>query len=168
MGKITYKALAVLLTYPNSELIQALDEIAHCLKQEKLLSRDYLKEIDHMIIVMRRDDLFNLQEIYVATFDQTPSLSLHLFEHIHGESRDRGPAMIDLGNMYAARGLKINRSELPDYLPVFLEYLSTLSQNDAKELLQLAILVIKKIGERLKSMNNHYHAIFDAIVHLAG
>lgn len=167
MQKITYKALAALLTYPQHALIQALDEINQCLKQEKLLSKNSLKSIDQMIITMKHADLLDLQEAYVSTFDQTPTFSLHLFEHIHGESRNRGPAMVDLGNMYQASGLRIAHGELPDYLPAFLEYLSQLSDVDAKQLLNDAIHVVKEIGGQLTNINNHYHAVFDAIVNLA-
>lgn len=166
MEKITYKALAALLTYPQNELIQALDEINQCLKQEKLLSNDSIQHINQMMITMKHTDLLDLQEAYVSTFDQTPTFSLHLFEHIHGESRDRGPAMIDLGNMYQARGLRIAHGELPDYLPAFLEYLSQLPDVDAKQLLNNAIHVVKEIGSRLKNANSHYHAVFYAIIDL--
>ena len=167
MDKITYKALGVLLAYPNAELMQALEEISQQLRQENLLSQSSLKNIDQMIAEMKKTDLVTLQERYVATFDQTPPLSLHLFEHIHGESRDRGPAMVDLTNMYQAEGLKTANNELPDYLPAFLEYLSLLPNDDAKKLLKDPIHVVKKIGEQLKSVDNHYHAVFSALEALA-
>ena len=69
-------------------------------------------------------DLYDLQERYVLLFDRTRSLSLHLFEHVHGESRDRGQAMVDLKALYERHGLHMSSSELPDHLPLFLEFLS--------------------------------------------
>jgi nitrate reductase delta subunit len=104
-----------------------------------------------------------VQEDYVETFDRGRAHCLHLFEHIHGESRDRGQAMVDLSETYAAKGLHIDSSELPDYLPLFMEYLSRCELQDATELLGEAIDVIAVIGAKLKKRKSPYADIFTSI-----
>ena len=64
------------------------------------------------------------QAKYDSLFERGRSLSLWLFEHVHGESRDRGQAMVDLMAQYDMAGFEINAKELPDYLPMYLEFLS--------------------------------------------
>jgi nitrate reductase delta subunit len=103
------------------------------------------------------------QEDYVSLFDRTPSLSLHLFEHVHGDSRDRGPALVDLDSLYRERGLENLSEHTPDYLPMFLEYLSLLPVEEARETLDGAVDVIAVIGERLKKRGSAYAVLFDAL-----
>lgn len=88
-----------------------------------------------MIEELASQDLYELQARYVDLFDRSRALSLHLFEHVHGESRDRGQAMVDLKALYESHGLEITASELPDFLPLFLEYLSLRPLEEAKALL---------------------------------
>ena len=119
-----------------------------------------------------RDDLDDedplaLQERYVATFDRGRAHSLHLFEHIHGESRDRGQAMVNLAATYADKGLVIDRAELPDYLPLFLEFLSCCAPSEAIDLLAEPVEVIAAIGQRLKEKGSPYSAVFEALVALS-
>ena len=92
---------------------------------EKLLPASVRRQLKLLIDEIATGDLYDLQERYVLLFDRTRSLSLHLFEHVHGESRDRGQAMIDLKAQYEKNGLAISASELPDFVPLFLEFLST-------------------------------------------
>jgi nitrate reductase delta subunit len=112
-------------------------------------------------------DLFELQERYVWLFDRTRSLSLNLYEHVHGESRDRGPAMVALKQLYAEKGLELASGELPDYLPVFLEFLSTLPDAEAASLLGEAAHVLSALGERLHKRASPYRAVFGALSALA-
>ena len=120
----TYSAIAALLDYPQAELLAALPELRAALQAEKLLPRQGLQEIVALCDYLGRHDLYTLQENYVSLFDRGRGHSLHLFEHVHGESRDRGQAMVDLQQLYAGQGLHLAAAELPDYLPVFLEFLS--------------------------------------------
>src|SRR5690606_23116888 len=90
-------------------------------------------------------DLYELQERYVLLFDRTRSLSLNLFEHVHGESRDRGQAMVDLKDLYERHGLTLASTELPDYLPLFVEFLSTISEVEARELLAETAHILEAI-----------------------
>ena len=112
-------------------------------------------------------DLFDLQERYVLLFDRTRSLSLHLFEHVHGESRDRGQAMIDLRSLYEKNGLSISATELPDFLPLFLEFLSTRPISEARDLLGQTAHIVAALGERLAKRGSPYAAIFTALGEVA-
>jgi nitrate reductase delta subunit len=112
-------------------------------------------------------DLYDLQERYVLLFDRTRSLSLHLFEHVHGESRDRGQAMIDLKAQYENNKLFMSTAELPDFLPLFLEFLSTLPAKDACEMLGQPAHIFAALAERLRKRRSSYEAVFRALVVLA-
>jgi nitrate reductase delta subunit len=105
-----------------------------------------------------------VQEEYVNLFDRTPSLSLHLFEHVHGDSRERGPAMVDLDRIYRVAGMENASDETPDYLPLFLEYLSILEPEQARDDLKGAIDVIAALGERLKKRDSLYAAVFEGLI----
>ncbi len=122
----TFKALSALLSYPTEELKAAAPEIRDAIERERLLPAAVRRRLDAFIAEFAAGDIYDLQERYVLLFDRTRSLSLHLFEHVHGESRDRGQAMIDLKTQYETHGLDISAAELPDFLPLFLEYLSIL------------------------------------------
>lgn len=156
----TYKVLGLLLTYPDEALIESLDELASTLDEEEIIPK---KQLNNLLSHLRDEDLLTLQERYVALFDSTASLSLHLFEHIHGESRDRGQAMIDLLSAYHAKGLAIQSKELPDYLPLFLEFLSVLDPGEASALLGEPIDIIALLGKRLRQRESVYHLVFDAL-----
>ena len=138
----TFKVLSALLSYPTAELQQAAGEMKTVLAAEKLLPAAVLRAVLALLDEIESRDLYDLQERYVLLFDRTRSLSLHLFEHVHGESRDRGQAMIDLQNLYAEKGLEIGTSELPDFVPLFLEFLSTQPRAEAFHV--LAHLVIPR------------------------
>lgn len=165
----TYKALAALLSYPGETLQQAArqGEIQAVLASEGLLKRKQLDRLNTLCDELAEWDLLDLQERYVDLFDRSRSRSLHLFEHVHGESRDRGQAMVDLGTMYAQAGLEIEAKELPDYLPLYLEYLSVLEPGEARRRLAQPIHVIAAIGARLNKRESSYAAIFDAMEALA-
>lgn len=164
----TFKALSVLLSYPTADLKEAADDIRGILHAEKLAPAWVLLRLEPLLGELRRLDLFELQERYVFLFDRTRSLSLHLFEHVHGESRDRGQAMVDLKTLYARGGLEIEARELPDHLPLFLEYLSTRPLEEARALLAEPLSVIAALRERLEKRGTHYAAIFAALEAIAG
>jgi nitrate reductase delta subunit len=112
-------------------------------------------------------DLYDLQERYGLLFDRTRSLSLHLFEHVHGESRDRGQAMVDLMLVYEKAGMVIGPSELPDYLPLFLEFLSTQPLAEALDLLAQPSHILAALAERLRKRKSSYWAVLEALAKLA-
>ncbi len=163
----TLKVLAVLLSYPDINVYKNVDDLAETLKQESLLSKKTLKGLLSFIEDYKNKDFLELQERFVATFDRSRAHCLNLFEHIHGESRDRGPAMVDLIEMYAKKKLFIDKKELPDYLPLFLEYLSLCDVQEAKTSLGDTIDIIALIGGQLKKSESPYWIIFSALEELS-
>lgn len=163
----TLKILGFLLTYPVETHRKVIEECRSFLKQENWLSSKTLQSLEPLLQSLETDDLLDSQEAYVALFDRTPSLSLHLFEHVHGDSRERGQAMVDLSKVYEEAGLMINTAETPDYLPLFLEYVSTLSPHDVKDNLGSVVNILSALGERLKNRESAYAAVFEALVETA-
>ena len=162
-----FRVLSALLDYPSKELLRATEELQAVLDAETVLPPDLRADLDSLIGELAARDIYDLQERYVLLFDRTRSLSLHLFEHVHGESRDRGQAMVDLQNVYEKHGLSLATKELPDYLPLFLEFLSTRPNEEARELLGQAAHVFSALAERLAKRHSSYEAVFRALVALA-
>ena len=163
----TLKVLSELLAYPSEDLQSASAELRAILSEEGLVSGETLGSLFGLIDEIASGDIYDLQERYVLLFDRTRSLSLHLFEHVHGESRDRGQAMIDLKNLYEKNGLVISATELPDFLPLFVEFLSTQKLAEARELLGQTAHIISALGDRLEKRQSAYVAIFLALTALA-
>lgn len=163
----TLKALSALLTYPTAELVQAAGEISEALDKDRRLPASVRDQLHRLLNEMATGDLYDLQERYVLLFDRTRSLSLHLFEHVHGESRDRGQAMIDLKSQYEAAGLYMDVSELPDFLPLFLEYVATRPAVEASESLGQPAHIFAAMAERLRKRRSPYEAVFRALVAIA-
>jgi nitrate reductase delta subunit len=159
----TFKLLGLLLTYPEGTVYSESNELLETLRSEALLPEKFIKKVETFLIRQKAQDLMAVQEDYVETFDRGRAHCLHLFEHIHGESRDRGQAMINLSETYATKDLYIDNGELPDYLPLFMEYLSRCEFQDATELLGEAIDVIAVIGAKLKKYKSPYADIFTSI-----
>lgn len=164
----TLKVLSLLLSYPEAEMLAALDALAAVVEQENLLLDKHKKSVLALIDTYRGADLLDVQEAYVALFDRGRFLSLHIFEHVHGESRDRGQAMVNLLQMYEAHGFEMSTHELPDYIPLFLEFLSQQEQDEAKQLLLDAMPVLSLLGARLAERGSEFRAIFDALAGFAG
>jgi nitrate reductase delta subunit len=163
----TLKALSALLTYPTAELQEAAPEIGLVLAADRLISKAVWRRLSKLTTELATGDLYGLQERYLLLFDRTRSLSLHLFEHVHGESRDRGQAMIDLKAQYEKAGLAMTASELPDFLPLFLEYLATRPLSGACESLSQPSHIFAALAERLRKRHSPYEAVFRALVALA-
>ncbi|MFA7432377.1 MAG: nitrate reductase molybdenum cofactor assembly chaperone [Gemmobacter sp.] len=163
----TFKALSALLTYPGADLQQAAPAIAALLREEGLIGPNRIGDIERLARELAEGDLYDLQERYVLLFDRSRSLSLNLFEHVHGESRDRGGAMVDLLETYRAGGYDLVGPELPDHLPVLLEYLSTRPLPEAIGLLADAGHILVALAERLARRETPYAAVLDALVTIA-
>ncbi|MBB5019592.1 nitrate reductase delta subunit [Chitinivorax tropicus] len=158
-GVLHFQVLSALLTYPGPELLAALPELQAALAAQPALA----DKLTPLFDFLASQGQVALQENYVATFDRNPKHSLHLFEHIHGESRDRGQAMVDLLQEYKRHGLLMTPDELPDYVPLFLEFLSQLPAEDAERLLGDAIHVLALIGDKLQANGSPYHCVFGAL-----
>ena len=163
----TFKVLSAMLSYPTEELQAAAPEFAGILEQEGLVPAMDRQVLSPLLQELAGQSIYELQERYVLLFDRTRSLSLHLFEHIHGESRDRGQAMVDLAAHYEQQGLTISVRELPDYLPLFLEFLSTLPSNEACDLLEQPLHIVSALATRLQRRDSVYAAAVRALEALA-
>ena len=162
-----YKVLSVLLMYPDKWLISSLKEVDLFIRNDLIISnlnKDRLiKVVDHFKVT----DLMNLQEQYVNLFDRQKGLSLYLFEHIHGDSRLRGQAMVDLRNMYEEYGFISTKDELPDFIPLFLEYLSFFEDKKAADFLSEVVNIIAILELRLKFKGSLYYFIFNVLKSLS-
>ncbi len=164
---LTYKALAVLLAYPTADTQELASAAVEAINDEGFLPGQIRGALARLADELADGDLLELQERYVWQFDRTRSLSLNLYEHIHGESRDRGQAMVSLLEFYRSKGVELSANELPDNLPVFLEFLSLLPQDEAASLLGEAAHVLAAMGERLHKRQSPYRAVFGALTALA-
>ena len=154
----TLKCLSVLLSYPTKELVATVPAIREAVSAEGQVPKAELGRLLALIDGFATGDLYDLQERYVLLFDRTRSLSLHLFEHVHGEGRDRGQAMVDLKAHYARHGMDLGTSELPDFLPLFLEFLSTRPLPEARALLGQPLHVLTALRQRLAKRKSPYAA----------
>jgi nitrate reductase delta subunit len=164
---MSFKVLGLLMSYPKAEWLSHLEECSLLLVQEEFLPRKNLRAVLAFIEELKAADVYSLQEEYVATFDRGRSHSLHLFEHIHGESRDRGQAMVNLSDAYEEKGFAIDQAELPDYIPLFLEFLSQIPLDEALELLGEPIDIMATIAARLKERDSSWSVLFQALVALS-
>jgi nitrate reductase delta subunit len=163
----TLRALAALLSYPTGELAAAAGEIRDVIDREAVIPRPERTAVYRLIDDLAAGDLYDLQERYGLLFDRTRSLSLHLFEHVHGENRDRGQAMVDLLKLYEEGGYTPTPSELPDYLPLFLEYASTREPQAALDLIGQPANVVAALRERLAKRGSPYEAVMGALLALS-
>ena len=162
--KMTLRALAALLAYPSAELQAAIPEIREALATEGALPRGVRGGLDPLLDRLEAGDLLDLQAAYSELFDRSRSLALHLFEHVHGDSRERGQAIIDLGQQYTQHGFLLEGPELPDFVPVFVEFASCLPSHEAREHLSQPAHVFGALEERLSSRGSDYAAVFGALL----
>jgi nitrate reductase delta subunit len=160
-----YRALAALLDYPSEPLRANLQEVTAAAAS---LGAAGSRTLAPLLAHLRSGDLYDLQEAYVDTFDRGRRTSLNLFEHVHGDSRDRGQAMVDLLEMYRAAGLELDTEQLPDYLPAFLEFLSLLDDAAAREQLADIAHILQSIRAALVRRGSPYVVAFDVLLALAG
>ncbi len=164
---ISFKALGALLDYPTPELQSALDEIAQALNEERAIPAAELEGVRALIDRLRKSDIMDAQEYWIGLFDRSKRLALHLYEHSYGESRDRGQAMVNLALTYRMNGFELNAAEMPDYLPLFLEFLSVIPEMHARRYLTDAVEIIEALRIRLDERDSTYAALLTALVTLA-
>ena len=165
---LTLRVLAHLLSYPGPDLRQHLGELRLALHDERALSAGRLAELDALIDRLGGALGFQIEEAYVETFDRGRGTALHLFEHVHGDSRDRGPAMVDLVKTYEQAGLFMAPDELPDHLTVVLEYASTQPPAQAREFLREIAHILQTIFSALLKRQSPYASVLAAVLELAG
>lgn len=162
------RVLARLLDYPHAEMRAALPEFYAVLSDEGALSPARLTELKALMATLQQGDAYEVEARYVESFDRGRATSLHMFEHVHGDSRDRGPALIDLQQTYQAGGMFFDASELPDYLPVVLEFASTQPAQTAQAFLGEMAHILNAIHSGLIKRDNPYAAAIGAVLELAG
>jgi nitrate reductase molybdenum cofactor assembly chaperone NarJ/NarW len=160
------KIISMLLSYPEEELITHQQELCDAVS-ELTLSFENKARLMQVVDQLISHDLLDSQEFYINTFDRGRSCSLLMFEHVHGQSRDRGQAMIDLLNLYESKGLELNARELPDYLPLFLEFLSVCDDLEAIHWLKDMAPILELIEERLRARESIYSPLFTVLVELS-
>ena len=165
---LIFKAFSAVLSYPTGEMRQALPEIAEAVCTSPIVAARERHALLALIDEIGEGNLLAAEESYVDLFDRGRALSLHLFEHLHGDGRDRGAAMVDLKALYAAAGFELTASELPDYLPVVLEYLSLRDMTEARELLADCATILASICRSLLARQSRYAAVIQALLVIAG
>jgi nitrate reductase delta subunit len=160
----TLKALSALLTYPTQELVDALPDLHAVIVDEAGVDRATREGLKALMRWMEGQALLDLEGEYVALFDRGRATCLHLFEHVHGESRDRGQAMVDLKRVYERAGFHLAAHELPDYVPALLEFLSTRPRAEIDDMLGDCAHILRAIGEALRDRDSPYAGVFAALL----
>lgn len=164
----TLKSFSLLLSYPTRELQHAMSEIGGVLASDTRLTAAARRALRPLVEALAGRDIYDLEEQFVLLFDRSRTLSLNLFEHVHGESRDRGGAMVSLIETYREAGFDPATSELPDHLPVLLEFLSTRPSSEVRETLSDAAHIFEALETRLERRESPYAAVFAALIQIAG
>ena len=167
-NRYTLRALSQLLSYPDAAQRAQLPQLMPVLKKEDALSAARQAELQTLVTHLQRLDSLDAESRYVETFDRGRATCLHLFEHVHGDSRDRGPAMIDLTKTYEQSGLFLSPDELPDHLCVVLEFASTQPPEVAKSFLGEMAHILNAIFSALLKRESPYAVVLAAVLELAG
>ncbi len=165
---LSLRVLARLLGYPDAELRAHLPALREALRGEHALGAVRLAELEALMEALLRADPLEAEEAYVHLFDRGRATSLHLFEHVHGDSRERGPAMIDLAQTYDQAGLYLAPDELPDYLPAVLEFVSTQPPREARAFLGEMTHIFNALFSALRERQSAYASVLGALLELAG
>lgn len=156
-----------LMDYPDSDVQASEKDMLEIVAQSELTA-DQKTAIESFLQTNLKKDLLDWQSEYGAQFERGRSLGLWLFEHVHGESRDRGQAMVDLVNVYREAGLEISQHELPDYIPMFLEFLATQGKENAQGWIKDVEHILGVLLCRLQKRESDYAILFDAVLTLGG
>ncbi|PID64576.1 MAG: nitrate reductase molybdenum cofactor assembly chaperone [Gammaproteobacteria bacterium] len=160
--------IARLLDYPTNEIWAHSQALCEAVGKSPYIPPDLRRNIIGEINTMTADDIYERQARYDGLFDRGRSVSLSLFEHVHGESRERGQAMVDLLEVYRQHGLEINSEQMPDYIPLFLEFLSTQDDNTARQWLADVGHILTLLTERLRKRDAWEARLFEALLTVAG
>jgi nitrate reductase delta subunit len=164
----TCRALALLLGYPDARLRELLPQLGEFFVADRSLGPAVREGLAALVAELRNGEPYEVEANYVECFDRGRSTSLLLFEHVHGDSRERGQAMIDLRATYESAGLRLAPGQLPDYLPVALEFASTQPPKVAREFLAEMSQVLNGLHEALAARRSRYAAVLSAVLELAG
>ena len=162
------RVLAALLRYPDAAFRAAVPELQQALPDEAALPSARLEELCALLERLQRDDPFTVESEFVDLFDRGRGTALHLFEHVHGDSRERGPALVDLQQTYEKAGLLLADGELPDHLAVVLEFTSTQPPREARAFLSEIAHIVRAIFSALLRRQSAYASVLAAVLELAG
>ena len=166
--RLTLRALGYLLRYPDAQLRAVLPQLLDALQLEQALTPERMAEIEALCRHLAALDPMEAEARYVDQFDRGRRTSLHLFEHVHGDSRERGPALVDLLQTYAQAGLQFDADELPDHLPVVLEFASTQPPELAREFLGEMAHILNALFSALLAQASPYASVVAAVLEVAG
>ena len=167
-ARLTLRVLSHVLRYPDSVFREHAEEMRQAMQAEAVLSPQRLVEMEALLTHFELEPALTAESDYVELFDRGRSTALHLFEHVHGDSRDRGPAMVDLIQTYEKAGVFLNPQELPDYLPVLLEFASTQPGPLAREFLGEIAHIVRVIFSALLARHSPYASALAAVLEIAG
>lgn len=167
-NRYTLRALSALLGYPDAELRTHLPELLEAIDQEAVIPAARREELRALAADLNRMDPMDVEARYVETFDRGRASSLHMFEHVHGDSRERGPAMIDLMQTYEKAGLYMAHDELPDHLCVVLQFASTQPPQLAVDFLGEMAHILTAVFSALLKRGSPYAAPVAAVLELCG
>ncbi|PSH17977.1 nitrate reductase molybdenum cofactor assembly chaperone [Yersinia pseudotuberculosis] len=165
---MSLRIISRLLEYPDADLWQHQQELVEALAEADELTAEQCQTLRQFISTLCHSDLLDCQASYCGLFDRGRATSLLLFEHVHGESRDRGQAMVDLMAQYQRAGLVLDCKELPDFLPLYLEYLANQPVNEVTLGLQDIAPILALLGARLHQRDSQYAQLFDLLLILSG
>lgn len=164
----SFQVIATLLHYPDEALWRHSDQLRQTLAEEAVLNAAERAAFDTFVDDLTAQDLIDAQARYVETFDRGRARSLYLFEHVYGESRDRGQAMVELSQLYRRHGYAISARELPDYLPLYLEFISQLPQGEAIERLTEIGGLVQDLHAQLAERHNSHAVLLEPLLRLCG
>lgn len=162
------KVISLLMDYPSEPLAEAKAELEEAILAAREISPQQRQDLVDLLVSLTAGELLDVQEAYTELFERGRYLSLLLFEHVHGESRDRGQAMVDLMAQYENAGFAIGVKELPDYIPLYLEFLATRSSEEAREGLGEVEHLLALLASRLEERGSLYAACLRALLQIAG
>jgi nitrate reductase molybdenum cofactor assembly chaperone NarJ/NarW len=151
-----FNVLSKLIDYPDDELMENLDSVIEFVKESTEINDSEKRTIMEFISWMGVHTSIGIQQAYVETFDMVPEHDLHLTHHIFGDDNGRGPALIDLSELFKAEGLEVKKGEIPDFLPLILEYVATLDDMESRIFLGDVKKIVKVIADNLDEAESPY------------
>ncbi len=160
------KVVSLLLAYPEQSTFDSFVVMKEVIETDCNLDTAMKQRLKSFIDALSDKDLLDAQEDYLSIFGRGSSTSLLLFEHVHGQSRDRGQAMVDLLERYEQHGFELSAKELPDFLPLFLEFLAHSDKNQAIEWLNEVNHILAILEERLQQRGSEFSQLFSVLLSL--
>ncbi|ESU72597.1 nitrate reductase molybdenum cofactor assembly chaperone [Geobacillus thermoleovorans] len=153
-----FKLASILLQYPEREWLedeQLFYEIS------KLANHTARKRFLQFLDYAKTKAVDELCELYVRTFDLSDRTTMYLTYYLFGDQKERGQALLKLKEAFRRAGLELTEDELPDYLPLMLEFAAAAPVSDAKNVLLAHQRAIKGLADRLQEVNHPHFFVLD-------